>query len=86
MDCLSEFPEHTITYYFDNIKRINPEIFYIDYTNLSNGNIVTKLLGSLNKEYKLIIDRLTPITCYMCPYISPTYGSNDIMKEVFYKK
>ena len=36
--------------------------------------------------YNLSIDQLTPITAYMCHYMSDDYGKNDIMKEKLYKK
>ena len=86
MDCLSEFPKNTIHYYFNNIKRLDPEVFYFDYTNQANGNYVTKMKDILEKDYQKIFERKTPITCYMCPYISPTYGIEDLMKEIIYIK
>ena len=85
MDCLSEFPKETIEYYFNNVRRLNPNIFYADYTNCSNGSFVENQFSELN-NYNLEIDRDTPITAYMCPYISPNYDANDNMYEKLLQK
>ncbi len=85
MDCISEFPTSAIDYYVENINRIKPDIFYTDYTNLANGKHVESKLKGL-EGFNLSVDQLTPITAYMCHYMSDDYGKNDIMKEKLYKR
>jgi hypothetical protein len=84
--CMPELPKETIDYYVNICQQICIGYMYFDYTNECNGVYFEKKCNKIN-GFALQVDRLTPITCYMCPYKDDdSYGQREIITERLYKK
>ena len=86
--CLPELPTRIIDYYLANIVRINPDYVYVDYTNACNGVYLGNQMQKVfDQRFKLILDQVTPINCYMCPYFDDeSYGMQETVKEKMFSK
>lgn len=76
--CLPELPQTTIDFYINFIKTKCSSFAYIDYTNMCRG----KYLEKKYIDFEVIHHDVTPINCYMFPYINKNYGKNDLVREI----
>ena len=65
--CLPELPADSIDYYFQEIRRLSPRHFYVDFTRAAEGRHVASCCDGLEDIFENLITQETPINTYDPP-------------------